>query len=86
VEVSCVNLTRFILDLPGKVRFMKMDIEGAEGTVLPALIESGAMARIEYMAVETHENIVPGLAEPLNRVRAYIAEHGLGERYSLGWV
>jgi FkbM family methyltransferase len=86
VEVGCVNLSKFILGLPGKVRFMKMDIEGAEGAVLPALIETGAMARIEYMAVETHENIVPGLAEPLDQVRAYIAKNGLGERYSLGWV
>ena len=54
VEVETVRLADVIVDT-GHVRFLKMDIEGAEYAVLEDLIDTGAHANVHMIAVETHE-------------------------------
>jgi FkbM family methyltransferase len=54
ISVETVRLADIVAEL-GTVRFLKMDIEGAEYCVLTDLIRSGAVAKVETIAVETHQ-------------------------------
>lgn len=54
VTVETVRLADVIADI-GRVRFLKMDIEGAEYRVLADLVASGRHRQIDFIAVETHE-------------------------------
>ena len=37
-----------------KIFYLKMDVEGAELAVLPEWIQSGALARVDQLAMELH--------------------------------
>jgi FkbM family methyltransferase len=54
IRVETVRLANVLREL-GAVRFLKMDIEGAEYGVLADLISSGMAGKVEMIAVETHE-------------------------------
>ena len=71
VEVDVIRLSDFIADL-GRVRFLKMDIEGAEYDVLPDMIDTGMHAKVDYIVVETHERSM-GLKEKHVALLAKIA-------------
>lgn len=78
IKVQLVDLQNFILDVvvpvarlekerTGKTPpiVMKLDIEGAEYTVLPALIVSGALCHIDLIFAEWHDHmrgVIPGSA------------------------
>jgi FkbM family methyltransferase len=51
-RVDCIDLSRAI---PEETGLLKMDIEGAEFPVLKKLFESGAVDRVQRMAVEFHD-------------------------------
>lgn len=59
VDVEVIRLVDFIKTL-GRVRFLKMDIEGAEYDVLGDLLDNGMVGDIDFIVVETHERS-PGL-------------------------
>jgi FkbM family methyltransferase len=61
VTVEAVRLADVVAEL-APVRFLKMDIEGAEYRVLTDLIGRGLHRRIDRIAVETHERS-PALSE-----------------------
>lgn len=52
--VPVVDFSRILRELPQKPVLVKVDIEGAEWSLLEA-VEARAMDRFEYMFVETHE-------------------------------
>ncbi len=74
-----------LAEIGGAVDIAKIDAEGAEYAILRRLIESGAVARIGRIFVETHETI-PGLAEEDARLRALIAERNLAGKINLEWM
>lgn len=75
VEAQTVDLAAFIDALPGRIRLIKMDIEGAEVEVLRRLIEAGSLDRIDVLLVETHEDKMPWL-EPLTaKLKNELAAH-----------
>lgn len=86
VEVDCVNLVQYLAALPGRIRLLKMDIEGAEGQVLESLLESDVVRKIDYMVVETHEQHIRDLAPRIQEIRRRIEQLGLQDRISLDWV
>ena len=85
VDVESIDLAAFIENLGGRVRLVKMDIEGAEIAVLNRLIDSKAIESIDHIVVETHEKQMPELLEPTHALRAKIEANGLGQKINLGW-
>lgn len=86
VEVAVIDFAAFVLSLPGPVKVLKMDIEGAEYAVLNRLIDTGAIDRIETILVETHAGSIPSLREADSALRQRIAAAGLGGKIDLGWI
>ena len=77
---------RSILEALDRVDLLKIDIEGGEGALWPALEES--WEKIEYLAIETHENLLrvgAGEAKWLERAKRFIANNNLGDRWRLDW-
>ncbi len=70
-----IDLAAFMATLPGRVRLLKMDIEGAEVEVLRHLIDSGALDKVDFLFVETHEKKMPWLAEATAQLKADLAAH-----------
>lgn len=54
VEVEVVRLVDFIKEVR-PIRFLKMDIEGAEYDVLPDMLNTHTHRDVDYIVVETHE-------------------------------
>lgn len=77
---------REILQPFEKVDFLKIDIEGAEAELWPAIEES--WEKIDYLAIETHENLLEGKGgdtQWLERAHDFIAKKNLGDRWRLDW-
>jgi FkbM family methyltransferase len=75
VEVRTVDLAAFIGALPGRVRLLKVDIEGAEVEVLRRLIEAGSLDKVDILFVETHENKMPWLQPATAKLKKELAAH-----------
>ena len=54
VQVPCIDLARFILELPDDDIILKMDAEGAEYTLIPHLVTKKADLRLDLFMVEWH--------------------------------
>lgn len=54
VSVECIDLAKYILNLESHDIILKMDIEGAEYTILPHLINKGVLDRINALYIEWH--------------------------------
>lgn len=52
-KVPAVKLSKH---LPWKVDLLKMDVEGAEGSILKELSESGSLSKIDRIIMEYHDN------------------------------
>jgi FkbM family methyltransferase len=83
VEVEAIRLADFLAGL-GHVRFLKMDIEGAEYDVLPDMIDAGAHKKIDYIVVETHERSM-GLKAKHAALQAQIAQNHIAN-IDLNWL
>ena len=75
VEARTIDLAAFIDALPGRVRLLKMDIEGAEVEVLRRLIEAGSLDKVDVLFVETHERKMPWLAPVTAKLKEELAAH-----------
>jgi FkbM family methyltransferase len=75
IEVEVVNLAEFIRGLQREVAVMKMDIEGAEVSVLEHLIATDTMGLVREAFIETHENKIPSLADRTARLKAALANY-----------
>jgi FkbM family methyltransferase len=84
-QVSCIDLSAFITSL-GKVRLLKLDIEGAEIQVLNDLMDTGAIELVELTVVETHENQIPSLIPQTDELRSRIQKSGYASRIRLDWI
>jgi FkbM family methyltransferase len=85
VKVPVIDLVAFILGLDRPVKLLKVDIEGAEYDLLNALIDRGAMDRIEAVFVETHAHSIPSLVPVDKALRQKIADRGLAGKIDLNW-
>lgn len=55
MAVDCFDLAEFLFDLPEKV-VLKLDCEGCEYELIPHLIETGAIGKVELLLVEWHKD------------------------------
>lgn len=52
-RVDCFDLAAFLPLMPGSV-ILKLDVEGAEYTLIPHLVATGAIDKVELLLVEFH--------------------------------
>lgn len=72
-NVRCVRLSRFLHGR--RVAFLKLDVEGAEESILREI--SGHMDRVEAMYVEVHENDMLDQKNALDRILKHLREAGM---------
>ncbi|MBQ0805097.1 MULTISPECIES: FkbM family methyltransferase [unclassified Sulfitobacter] len=65
VPVEVINLPEFLAGLDRDIRILKMDIEGSEWDLMPALMEHPVLDRIDTIFVETHEWMDPARYMPI---------------------
>lgn len=85
IDVEAVDLARIIRELPGRVRLLKIDVEGYEVKLINHLIDQKLTDRIDFVFCETHEYKIPGLAADCRRLRRRLAREGI-EHINLDWV
>ncbi len=85
VEVTAIDLADFIEAFPGRVRLLKIDVEGYEVVLLDHLIDRGVLRQVDHVFCETHELKVPGLLRETRRLRRRLAEEQL-THVNLGWA
>jgi len=73
VEVKCVRLSSYLRD--EEVAFLKLDIEGAEESVLHEIAEH--LHRVQSMYVEVHENDLLHESNSLDRITTIIQGAGM---------
>ncbi len=76
-EIEVVRLSDHI---EGRVDFLKLDVEGAETSVISELAESGKLGSIEQMAIEYHHHLSDA-GDSLSVILGMLEEAGFG--YSL---
>ena len=88
VEVEVIDFPAFVeaeLENRDRIDFLKIDIEGAEIDLLNALEDRDLLSRIRLTVVETHEAILPHLADDFAALRARIAAAHPASRVTLDW-
>ena len=86
IDIECIDINDFLRNLGKPVSLIKMDIEGAEVTVVSSMIESGAIDSVNQLVVETHEEQIESLAKDMEMLRALIASTGNAKKINLDWV
>jgi hypothetical protein len=62
-----------------------MDIEGAEVPILENLLDTGLIERIDWVFAETHQIVIPELADRTMALRQRVLQEGW-RNISLDWV
>jgi len=83
-KVDQVDIIDVLHGLPGRVRLMKLDVEGAEVPILERLLDTGAIDRIDWLFTETHERLIPELRQRTERLRQRLADGGY-RQVNLHW-
>ncbi len=89
VEVRQVDLVAFLKGLiarHGRVAFLKMDIEGGELDLLPALSAAGLLDAIGYTVVETHQRKFPEKRKDFMRMRRQMSKLHSPLQLNLDWI
>jgi len=84
-DIACIDLAEWVLNRSGRIRLLKLDIEGSEIPVINHLIDSGAIERIDLLICETHESMNASLIAPTEALRSRIVREGLTSRIRLDW-
>ena len=56
ITVECVSLSKYVMESATQIDLLEMNIEGAEFDVLPGLIETGAVAFVNNLLIQFHNN------------------------------
>jgi FkbM family methyltransferase len=89
IKVQQVDLLAFLKGLikkHGRVDFLKLDIEGSELDLLPALADAGILDDIRYVAVETHERKFPEQRRQFLAMRRKIEKNFKRRHVNLNWI
>ena len=85
IVVQLTDLSEYVSALGRKVDVLKLDVEGAEISILKKMIREGTYAGIGLMLVETHETKIPGHDREVADIRELIREKGISN-IGLNWV
>jgi FkbM family methyltransferase len=84
IQVPSLNLVNFIRDL-GKVKILKMDVEGYETILIPAILESGVVSQIDFIFIETHDRKWEGLANSSEEMKRHVAASPFRDKFYFDW-
>ncbi|WP_170609103.1 FkbM family methyltransferase [Ruegeria arenilitoris] len=84
IKVEVINFIDFVKSLKQRVSILKMDVEGAEVSVLEQLYEHDLIQNFDYIFCETHELQFPDLLERTWQLRAQ-AEASTSAAIYLDW-
>lgn len=84
-KVRVVDFLAFLDSLDEQVGILKIDIEGGEYDLVPSLLKSGYLKKVDHLLVETHEWIDTDKAALVNEWRA-IAEKTHHPKMRFDWV
>jgi len=82
--VDQIDLCAFIETIDSNISILKMDIEGAEVSVIEKMLKTGIIFKINIIFVETHENQIPSLVERTSAIRDCIRSMNL-RHVNLDW-
>jgi FkbM family methyltransferase len=85
VDTPVIDLSEFIESLGTRVKVLKLDVEGVEGSILRRLISTGAIHRIDHVFVETHERKIPELKTDTDELRRMLKTMNL-THVNLDWT
>ena len=79
VEVESIDLSKWITENFSKndIIVLKMDIEGAEYTVLPKLIEDGTASYINRAFIEWHDWVMPDYSKNNEELQKQLIDMGV---------
>lgn len=89
IDVAMIDFPAFLRGLfaaHGRVAFVKMDIEGAELDLLPAMLDGRLFDHIQLTVAETHERKFKDLRPRFADLRAAIAAACPPARVNLDWI
>lgn len=89
ISVEQIDFVGFLRDRiaeRGEIAFLKMDIEGAELDLIPAIDAAGLFDSIRCTVVETHENKFRNLRDDYARMRETIASRYAPSHVNLDWI
>jgi FkbM family methyltransferase len=72
-----INLSEFIFQLNGRVKLLKLNIEGSEYRVIKDLIRSKAVNKIDNIVVSWHKRKIPTLESAHRRLKAKVQRENL---------
>ena len=85
VEVQTIDIAKFIQNLGKKIKLLKCDIEGHEFEIIPHLIKTKAIHKIENFFCETHEDKIEDGRKKLNNIIEMIKSNNLLDKFDLNW-
>jgi FkbM family methyltransferase len=89
IAVEQIDFVAFLRDQiarRGEIAFLKMDIEGAELDLIPAIDAAGLFDHIRCTVVETHERKFRARRDDFARMREGIAARHSPSRVNLDWI
>lgn len=84
-EVDVLDIKDILRAIKGRVKILKIDIEGAEYDVLDHIIENHLYKDIDYIFVETHHHKIDNLTDRHEKIVRDIRDNDIDNIY-LGWV
>lgn len=85
VEVEAVDILDVLDEIQGRIKLVKMDVEGMEYRILKRLIDSTAIDKIDHLWVETHEQKIPELKTEAQEIKRRIQEKEL-LKIRMDWI
>ncbi|MEA5445780.1 FkbM family methyltransferase [Gammaproteobacteria bacterium AB-CW1] len=85
VEIELLDIAELIEAQEGRIRLLKLDIEGGEYAVLHRLLDTGLIKRIDQVFCETHELKIPSCRRETRRLRRRLADMDI-RHVNLDWV
>lgn len=55
VDVEVIDFIAFLKAIDERIAILKVDIEGSEWELFPAIVDAGLLDKIDYLFMETHE-------------------------------
>jgi FkbM family methyltransferase len=89
IDVPLVSLPDFLRDLAerhGQIAFLKMDIEGAELSILETMLEEDLFRHVGLTVAETHERKFRDLRPRFRALRRAIGKRYPVTRVNLDWI